>query len=103
MLRTIRLPACGLFALGLAGCIPATAPPVPPPPTAQPDQCGASRVQKYRGFIASDSLLETVRQESGTELLRHYATGDPVTMDYRATRLNVEVASNGRIAALRCG
>lgn len=100
--RTALL-APALAALALSACIPNANPPETAPPAAGTDLCGASRVQKYVGFVATDEIVETIRRESGAELIRRYNTGDPVTKDYRETRLNVEVGSNGRIVILQCG
>lgn len=97
------LLASTLAAMALSGCIPPANPPEAAPPMSGNDQCGASRVQKYLGFVATDDLVATIQRESGAATIRRYTTGDPVTKDYRIDRLNVEVEANGRIAVLNCG
>lgn len=102
MLPRTALIAPALAAMALSGCVAQANPPETASP-AEVDACGASKVQKYLGFVASDELVGTIQRESGAELVRRYGTGDPVTKDYRLTRLNIEVGSNGRVAVLNCG
>lgn len=103
MLPRFFLLAPALAAIALAGCIPASTAPEAVTPVAGGDQCGASRVQRYVGSEATDAAIAAITRESGAQTIRRYNTGDAVTMDYRADRLNIEVGSDRRIVVLRCG
>jgi hypothetical protein len=84
----------------LAACTPSPAPePLPAPGAA----CDAGRVQSYVGQPFSDALAERARAEAGARTVRSYGVGDPVTMDFRPDRLNVERGADGRIVKLGCG
>lgn len=76
------------------------APPVAPPvsPPRGDDTCGAGRLQHLVG-----GPLPQPFPAQGP--VRIFATGQPVTMDYSAHRLNVEVAGGNRqrIVAITCG
>jgi hypothetical protein len=39
----------------------------------------------------------------GERPIRYYTQGDPITMDFNADRLNVELGADGRIKLFRCG
>ena len=64
--------------------------------------CDAVAVQQFVGQPADAAASEALRL-SGAKTLRRYVTGDMLTMDYRADRLNVESDANGRIVKLTCG
>ncbi|WP_375270637.1 I78 family peptidase inhibitor [Sphingomonas sp.] len=77
----------------------------PQPPVAREQAsagCNAEAVQQFVGQPADATAAEALRV-SGAKSLRRYATGDVLTMDYRADRLDVESAANGRIVKLTCG
>lgn len=57
----------------------------------------------YLGHNTVASTLETIRQKSGSYLLRVMREGQPATMDYNQERLNVITNDAGKITALRCG
>lgn len=71
-------------------------PPVvrPSPPAA--DTCGARPLQRLVGH----PLPQPFRTSGPTRI---FTTGQPVTMDYNAQRLNVELSPNGRVVAITCG
>ena len=80
--------------------------PHPAPVTGEQAQaggrCDAAAVQRFVGQTADTAAPDALRL-SGAKSLRRYATGDMVTMDYRADRLNVEHNADGRIVKLTCG
>lgn len=96
----------------LAGCTNTTLPserPGEPNPSGRAEpalpasgKCDASRVQDLIGRQAS-TVSDEARHRSGATALRSYRQGDPVTMDYREDRLNIETDAAGKILALRCG
>lgn len=74
------------------------------PAMSERDECGASAVQSYLGETYDEALRARFAEESGAETIRAYDQGSPVTMDYRPTRLNVEMdPDTGRIVELSCG
>jgi len=73
------------------------------PPARQLQVCHAEPVQIYLGHNTVASTLETIRQKSGSYLLRVLREGQPATMDYNQERLNVITNDAGKITALRCG
>ena len=78
--------------------LPAAAPPPPAPGT----QCDANPAQGLVGRPADNSVAKAQRL-SGAGTVRRYRTGDAVTMDFRADRLNVETDAAGTIVKLSCG
>ncbi|QIG80314.1 I78 family peptidase inhibitor [Stakelama tenebrarum] len=82
-----------------AGCAPADPGESPPPASTA---CGAERVQNYVGKQV-DAVRAQAIAESGAEILRVYAEGDPVTMDYRPARLNLVTDDAGVIVTVKCG
>lgn len=87
--------------LSVAACAPH-----PAPVTGEQAQagggCAAAAAQQFAGQAADTAAPKALRL-SGAKSLRRHATGDMLTMDYRADRLNIETDANGRIAKLTCG
>lgn len=78
--------------LALAACVEPA--PVPEP---EPDLCNAAAMQGLVGQPAS--VLQTMMLRAGTRVIN---PGDPVTMDFRPDRMNVEIGANGRIEKIAC-
>ncbi|RNF33608.1 I78 family peptidase inhibitor [Paracoccus methylarcula] len=81
--------------LALAACEPAaesTAPALD-----LPQNCGAEELQNLVG--QPKSVLDSRDFPTGTRII---GPGDPVTADYRADRLNIEINSNDRIEKIGC-
>jgi predicted methyltransferase len=73
-------------------------------PSGTDDVCGAEAVQDWLGRSYGDETSDALAEGSGAKTVRVYETGDPVTMDYRPDRLNVELEpTTGTIVALSCG
>lgn len=85
-----------LIAVMLAGCATVAEEPV------ADGRCDAAPVQDLIGR-AADTVLLDAEKRSGSGMVRVHATGDAVTMDYRADRLNLEVDAANRIIAVKCG
>lgn len=85
--------------LALAACVEMQ--PVPPmaPLPAEPvnDACRASTYQGLAG--QPRSVLTTMLLPAGTRIIE---AGDPVTADFSANRLNIEIDASGRIGRIAC-
>jgi hypothetical protein len=96
MMRTIALVAVTLLA---SGCMDhGHHRPMPGPRV-----CREGPVQNLVGREMSPRMQSRLRERSGARELRVVRSGDPVTMDFRADRLTVEVGRRGTIRSLRCG
>ena len=97
--------ACML--LMLAGCAPAIPPAegnqVQNEPAAEGGGCDAAKAQSLVGQPESAAVAEEARQKSGARTVRWLRPGQIVTMEYRDDRLNLELDSQGKIIAIRCG
>jgi hypothetical protein len=84
-------------ALGLAGCEP-VAPPgfdrMPP----EPEACGAKGMEKL--LWKDRAVLAAMTFPAGTRVIE---PGQPVTADYSAERLNIDLDRQGRITRVWCG
>jgi glucose/arabinose dehydrogenase len=76
---------------------PAPAPPVTPTDPAA-DTCNMAQ---YASLVGKPSTDAGVPPAGAT--VRIIKPGDQVTMDFSATRLNIEVGADGTITAVRCG
>lgn len=88
------VPAALGALLFLAACMPENA------PVAQPaaDACGAAALQSLLGTPVADQDFSGIGKAR-----RIMAEGSPMTMDYRADRLNVTYDARGRITRIWCG
>ncbi len=125
---TIRLYASILFgAAQLAGCgdqppdseppateSPAAAAPNFPAATQAPDtlepasepaadECGAGKLGRWLNVLPTETVMKEIADTVGERTIRTYTQGDPITMDFSAARLNVELGADGRIKLFRCG
>lgn len=84
--------------------------PAPPPADAAPANddataaCDAAPAQAFLGKPADEATVAAARDAAGaTGDLRVIKPGQPVTMDYRHDRLNVEVDDHNVIVRIHCG
>jgi hypothetical protein len=79
---------------------PPAATPAPPATPTDPaaDTCNMAQ---YASLVGKPSTDAGVPPASAT--VRIIKPGDQVTMDFQATRLNIEVGADGAITAVRCG
>lgn len=100
------VPFAAVLACSLAACTQEPVRPAPPPPPSPPqaavDECGAGKLAAYLSQPATDDVLAKLRHDAGHDKIRVIRPGQPVTMDYRPDRLNVEVGEDGRITKLHC-
>ncbi|MFN4192146.1 MAG: I78 family peptidase inhibitor [Tabrizicola sp.] len=89
----------GVLAAGLLAACVAGEPPVPTPlPPSGPDACGASGMQDLVG--RSRSVLAAMTLPMGSRVIE---PGMPITKDYSAQRLNLDLDARGRIVRVWCG
>lgn len=81
--------------LALAACEPV--PESSAPSLDLPQTCGAEDLQDLVG--QPKSVLDAKKFPAGTRIV---GPGDPVTADYRADRLNIEINSDDRIEKIGC-
>ena len=99
-----RLPLILPLALA-AACTPVTGD--APPATAAPDpipgtRCDANVLAGLVGKPAA-SISDEAKRLSGARTVRSYGPNDPVTMDYRPDRLNIETDAKGVVVRFTCG
>ena len=96
----------GILAIGLAACTPSSsepqAPANPPEPPPADDKCNASRVADIVGQPYDDALLARAKAAVGHETIRPIHPGQPVTMDFREERLNIEIGEDGKVIRVFC-
>lgn len=81
----------------------ASTPALTPDPVDDKKTCDADKVQSLIGKTASQEVVDQATTDSGSSTARVIQPGQPVTMDFREDRLNVEVDAGNVIQALRCG
>lgn len=105
-IRQISLLAFASTALLVLGaCSNTTTPPdtsMPPP-----IDCGASALATKAGGVVTGSTAQDVRIDGlpvrSTGIVRIYQSGQPVTQDYNANRLNLEVSAARTLVRASCG
>ena len=65
--------------------------------------CDVARVDALAGHAATPSNLDLARELSGADSVRVIGPGEPMTADYSASRLNLEVDDNDVILRAACG
>ncbi|OHE83696.1 MAG: hypothetical protein A2579_02865 [Lysobacterales bacterium RIFOXYD1_FULL_69_11] len=65
--------------------------------------CDVARVDALAGHAATPSNLDLARELSGAASVRVIGPGEPVTEDYSASRLNLEVDGDDVILRAACG
>ncbi|MTH33774.1 hypothetical protein GL279_04105 [Paracoccus limosus] len=91
------LPAILLAPLLLVACAPTPPSPVVVVELPAGDSCGASRYQSLIGQTGPALMLP------GDAVYRVFKTGDPVTSDFNAARLNFETDKRGKLLHVTCG
>ena len=113
-------PCVALLTLALAACAPTpdeqeqataqseqraeeAAQPAPPEPTTAAAACDDSQAQWAIGKKATDADVEQARKDAGAETARTLKPNQPVTMEFNANRLNLDLDDAGLVTAIRCG
>ena len=114
----MRVRAVLLFSVLAAGVVAgacstpqtATAPgrspvPQPPPSGSLPisGSCSATEAQFAIGQTRSNDLLERARVAANASVARFLVPNQPITMEYLASRLNLELDEKNFVRSARCG
>lgn len=73
----------------------------PTPPV--PASCDASKVQSVIGQGAGVDLLERARVAAGAGSARFIRPGEPITMEYLGSRLNLSLNERDVVIGASCG
>lgn len=73
------------------------------PAPADAGSCDALQAQWTVGKAIGETELEQARKDAGAASARALRPGQPVTMEFNAARLNIEVDANGVGVSVRCG
>lgn len=94
-------------ALLAAGCAtpepPASKGPLPPKVIAGGGECRIAPAQFAVGRTADAALQVEAGKKSGAAIVRVLRPRQPITMEFSAQRLNLEVDANNRVVSARCG
>jgi hypothetical protein len=74
-----------------------------PAPMPGPVRCNAGAVQGFVGREARPGVVDRAKRRAGAREVRVTRPGQPVTMDFRVDRLNIEVDGRNNIRSARCG
>lgn len=66
-------------------------------------QCGADKLDRWLNVLPTQTVKDEIAATVGERAIRYYTQGDPITMDFSPSRLNVELGADGRIKLFRCG
>jgi len=117
------LPFATLIAITLAACTAApdeqqraveqseqraelAAQPAPAPPAAaavDAAACDAVQAQWLVGKTPTEAEIEQARTDAGAQSARSLKPGQAVTMEFNATRLNLDLDEAGTVVSARCG
>jgi hypothetical protein len=67
------------------------------------DEWGAGKLSRWLNVLPTETVMKEIADTVGKRTIRTYTQGDPITMDFSAARLNVELGADGRIKVFRCG
>ena len=89
-------------ALGLSAC--ANQPAAEHAPAVDPSAaCHADAAQHFVGKPVSQDTLNAAQKAASAAHVRHLKHDQPMTMDFRADRLNIIENNQGMIEQIRCG
>lgn len=119
MLR-FALPCTALMTLAMAACAPAPdeqqqavdeagqraeadAKPAAQPVPVDAAACDAVQAKWLEGKVPTEAEVEQARADSGAESVRVLKPDQMVTMEFNASRLNIDVDDAGAVISVRCG
>lgn len=96
------LGACSATPPSAAATPVATTAPAPVPDDTVPG-CQHENVRWLVGQSVTAALLDKARSDAGAEYVRTLKPGQMVTLEFNASRLNVDLDANGVVRDVRCG
>ncbi len=119
MLR-LALPCTALMTVVLAACAPTpdeqqqaiaeaeqraevAAQPASEPAPVDAAACDSAQALWLEGKVPTEAEVEQARTDSGVEVVRVLKPGQMVTMEFNASRLNIDVDDAGAVVSVRCG
>jgi hypothetical protein len=93
------LPVIALGTILISGCAMSDA----KTPAVEMGECSAAGAQSLIGDRKSEALGQKAMKLTGTVVIRWIMPGQPVTMDYRTDRLNMELDAKERVIRITCG
>ena len=94
--------AAGCGTLACSGRSDTTTTPSPSPPSAS-GSCDATQAQFAMGQAASADLLERAKTAAGAGSARYLRPNQPITMEFLASRLNLNLNGRDVVDGVRCG
>ncbi|MGX5220529.1 MULTISPECIES: I78 family peptidase inhibitor [Pseudomonas] len=67
------------------------------------DKCNADVVQDMLGKRVTPELRKQIKEKSGAKSVRVLGPADPMTMDYKSSRLNIDTDEADVIDRITCG
>ena len=102
----------GFIAIGLAACTSigsdsqaSATKPAPAPTQAgalADDKCNSAKAAQFVGQKLDDALLARVKAAVGHDTIRVIRPNQPVTMDFREDRLNLDLDANDIVTRVHC-
>ncbi|MFI8479908.1 I78 family peptidase inhibitor [Pseudomonas sp. NPDC078700] len=67
------------------------------------DKCNADVVQDMLGQRVTSELTKQIKEKAGAKSVRVLGPADPMTMDYKSSRLNIDTDEAEVIDRITCG
>ncbi|ARU89551.1 I78 family peptidase inhibitor [Pseudomonas sp. M30-35] len=67
------------------------------------DKCNAEAVQDMLGQRVTPALSKQIKEKAGAKSVRVLGPADPMTMDYKSSRLNIDTDEAEVIDRITCG
>jgi peptidase inhibitor I78 family protein len=104
MARPIVLIPGLILSLSACAQIPAPADTASPPtPVADATHCNVGKASDVVGQSPTPETQERARTSAGAEVVRVLRHDQPITEEFSASRLNLGLDAEGRIASVNCG
>lgn len=99
----IRLASLSAAALLITACTPTDGTEAQQPAAEPSGMCDQAKAQFAVGQAYSDTLAEQAREAAGAKIVRRLVPNQAITMEFNATRLNLDTDAAGKVSSARCG